>query len=158
MATTLTTYFYNGANESDTEPTFVCFNGHCYVTGYMDLVIFYGQYVGADVVPSVQPRNLPPLQNVAFNCQVYRADNDGNPTSRYAPGVLIARQDIYDIDNPRECLGTKFTFQSPCFEDCTADGRYCFVWSTNRVEMPYGPDMIFINGQSGVSGIWFPCD
>ena len=159
MATTLTTYFYKGAFESDVEATFVCFNGHCYVTGYLDLIIFYGQYLGADQPAAIQPLRLPPLTDAQFTCYVYRANNSGEATSKYAVATLIASQNIYDIDNPHECLGTKFTFQSPCFEDCTINGRYCFVWSTNsNIQMSYGPDTIVIGGQSGTSGVWFPCD
>jgi hypothetical protein len=155
MATTLTTYFYSGANVVDAEQTFICYGPHCYATAYIDVAIFYGSYIGADVVPSTQPKNLSPLMNVEFNAQIYKFVG-GQPTSKFAAATLIARQDIYDLDNPRDCLGTKFTFQGPAMENCVDD--FCLVWSTNRVEMPYGPDMIYIAAQNGVSNNWEPCD
>jgi len=157
MATTLTTYFFDGGNDSDSVQTFICPGNQCqYMTAYIDIVIWYGNYEGADQVGAVQPMNRPGLQNVAFNAQVWRATSGGTPISKHHTPRLIARQDIFDVDNPADCLGTKFTFQTNCMEDC--DNHYCLVWSTNRVEMPYGPDMIYIGAQQGVVGTWEPCD
>ena len=152
---TLTTYFYKGANDSDVAESFICLNGHCYVTAYIEVAIYYGPYNGADVVPATQPKMMPPLMNVEFNAKVYRATAGGVPKSKHSVARLIARQDIYDLDNPRDCLGTKFTFQSDIIEDCS--NLYCLVWSTNRIEMPYGPNMIYIDAQNGVSSPWSPC-
>lgn len=155
MATTLTTYLYEGSNTSDFALTYIC-SVSCYITSYIDVAIFYGNYIGADVVPSVQPKNLPPLSNVEFKAEVWRTNGSGHPLSRHSAARLIARQDIFNQANPADCIGTKFTFQSIMMNDCA--NEYCLVWSTNRIEMPYGPDMIYIGAQSGVSNEWAPCD
>jgi hypothetical protein len=149
MATTLTTYFYNGAFVQNTDETVISVNGNSYWTMYAEVAILYGAYLGADVVPAVQPKKLPPLMNVEFNANFYRSVG-GMPTSKYVAALLIQRQDIFETGNTGNCLGTKFTFATPIVpEDCAND--YVLVWSTNRIEMPYGPDMIYIGAQNGVS-------
>lgn len=156
MATTLTTYFYNGANDDDTTGGFVTVNAQNYWTLYFEVAIFYGAYNGANVVPAVQPLNLPPLMNVAFNAKVHKANVGGDPLARYSAATLISRQDIFESSNPANCLGTKFIFASPIIlENC--DEFFCLVWSTNMIEMPYGPDMIFIAAQNGVTPPFMPC-
>lgn len=154
----LTTYFYKGANDNDVESTYICINGHCYVTGYIDVMIYYGQYVGANQPLAIPPINLPAMTNVEFvQAQIYRSNNDtGLPQTKFAAAKLIASQPVFDIDNPHSCLGTKFTFQSPVMEDC--DHPYCLVWSTSNIEMPYGANLIVIDGQSNYSDSWWPCD
>jgi len=146
MATTLTTYFYNGANTMDLTSTSITVNAVNYWTLVAEVVIFYGAYRGANVVPSMQPKNLPPVTNVAFTASFNRVGG-----GKYAAAKLVNIDPIFDADDRRECLGTKYTFVSPIVapDDCVHD--YEFVWSTNMIEMPYGPDMIFIAAQYGVT-------
>jgi len=146
---TLTTYFYKGDFAQDLTSTSITVNAVTYWTLVAEVVVFYGAYNGSDTVPSVQPQNLPPITNVALNASFYRYD--GGPTSRYAAAKLVNITPIFEADDLRNCLGTKYTFVSPVVapDDCAND--YCLVWSTNRIEMPYGPDMIFIGAQNGVT-------
>lgn len=146
MATTLTTYFYNGAFAQDITSTSITVNAVNYWTLVAEVVIFYGAYNGADVVPAVQPQKLPPVSNVEFNAEFYRVGG-----AKYAAARLVNIQPIFETGNMGNCLGTKFTFVSPIVspDDCADD--YELVWSTNRVEMPYGPDMIYIAAQNGTT-------
>jgi len=123
------------------------------------VAIYYGQYIGADQVPSVQPQHLPGIQNVAFNAQLWKCDDvTAKPISKLATPSLIYQQDILDLDDQRICLGTRYTFCSKIIEDCGPNERFLLEWSTNRIEMAYGGDMIFISSQSGESNLLNPCD
>lgn len=152
MATTLTTYLYNGANADDLVSTAITINAVNYWTLVAEIAIFYGSYAGANVVPAVQPVKLPPLSDVEFNANFYRVGG-----AKYAPGRLVNIQPIFEYGNTGNCLGTKFTFVSPIIapDECATD--YVLVWSTNRIEMPYGPDMIYIAAQNGVTEPETPC-
>jgi len=162
MATTLTTYFYKGDNATDATRTFdINPGGYQQVTAYIDVFLYYGDYLGADQVGAVQPRNLSGLMNVPFKAEIYILDGEGHPLSVFSTPRLIARQDLFENINLANIVGTKFTFQSNCFMDpgCNevATPNYAMVWSTGRVEMPYGPDMIFIEPQNGISDDWQHC-
>jgi hypothetical protein len=111
-----------------------------------EVVIFYGAYNGANTVPAVQPLNLPPITNVAFNATFNRVGG-----GKYSAAKLVNIEPIFDADDRRNCLGTKYTFVSPIVapDDCVHD--YELVWSTNMIEMPYGPDMIFIAAQNDIT-------
>ena len=156
MATTLTTYSYNGANYDNATGGFIIANATYYWTFFFEVAIFYGAYNGADVVPSVQPKNLSPLMNVEFNAQIYTCTAGGNPLAKYSAAKLISRQDIFNAANPADCLGTKFIFASPIVLGNCVD-YFCLVWSTNMIEMPYGPDMIYIGAQNGVTPVVQAC-
>lgn len=142
----MTTYFYAGDNGVASSAAEIDRDGNAYFVMYFDVAIYYSDYIGADTVPSAEPKNLPGLSNVSFNAYIYRSIS-GTPTNKYAVAKLINQQDIQDISDPRKILGTRYTFCSKIVEDCNGD--FTMVWSTNRIEMPYGGDMIFIEAQNG---------
>ncbi len=150
-----TTYFYDGSHDTQFAQTEFFTDEGIYVTTFVDVLIFYGTYKGASQVGVVEPRNLPPLQNVKFNAQLYLATSGGVALTKNATPELILRQDIYDSTNPANCIGTKFTFVTLPIEEC--DNDYVMVWSTQQIEMPYGADMIFIAAQNGVSSTISQC-
>lgn len=150
----MTTYFYDGAHDTQFAQTQFIDDG-IYVTTYIDVVIFYGTYRGASTVGALEPRNLPPLQNVQIRAELWMATPDGVAVARNQTPVLALRQDIYDTDNPANCVGVKFTFATLPTNDC--ENNYVLVWSTERIEMPYGADMIYIEGQNGVTSTISQC-
>lgn len=95
------------------------------------------------------PSNLP------FTAELYHAaswNTPAVPAAKDSNASLIAQQDIFDQDNPRNCLGKKFIFITRMFEDYNVDqSPYCLVASMGGVEIPYGADMIVIAPQSVVS-------
>jgi len=142
----LTNYFYKGTFAQDLTSTAVTVNAVNYWTLVAEVAIFYGQYQGADQPLAIQPINMPPITNVEFTADFYRVGG-----SKYAPARLINVVPIYEVDNMRNCLGTKFTFVSPIVapDDCVYD--YQLVWSTSGIEMSYGPNLINIAAQSGTT-------
>lgn len=142
----ITTYFYNGANASDLTSTSIVVNATTYWTLVAEVAIFYGAYQGADQVLSPQPINLPPLTGVEFNANFYRVEG-----AKYSVAKLINVTPIFETADMRNCLGTKFTFVSPIVspDDCVHD--YQLVWSTDRVEMSYGANLIYVGAQNGIT-------
>ena len=152
----MSTFYYEGDAANSWTWSEFCTGGNCYFPFNVDVVILYGNYINSDNLSASQPVNLPPLTGVNFNVKIHRfinnlpADVDSTPT-------LINTVPIYSPDNPHSCIGTKFTFATRVFNsDCSRE--YCLVWSTSKVEMPYGADMIFVPAMNGVGYSFEPCD
>lgn len=151
---TLTTYLYAGDNNVRVNAT--CF-GNCQFVVELYAAIYYGEYIGADQPLAVQPLNLPGLSNVKFNVQLWKGHDNTN-YSKFETPKLIDYQNVLDPADNRNCLGTLFIFRSTIITDCDTSSFYRMLWSTGRVEMPYGPDMIYIDAQNGEGIIVNPCD
>ncbi len=157
----MSTFYYSGGFSTAIDVTYPYINGKYYETGYVEVVFLYGNFVKSDNPQAVPPPFLPVMpSNLPVHAELYHAgswNNPAMPTSKDSNAFLIFQQDIFDQDNPRNCLGKKFVFVTRVFADYRVDqSPYCVVFSIDNVEIPYGFDTIVVGPQSVISDTFGP--
>jgi hypothetical protein len=147
-------FFYTGGSYCDGDClgyAYPYINGSYYMNIYIEVSIIYGTYIRSDTLQAMPPVNLPPLAdfvNITMNaCQTV----DGTtPGSLDSTPQLVFKQNIFDWNNPNNCLGAKFTFATRTYPG-SSPPYYVGVWSTAPTEILYGVDSLILPALSGVT-------
>lgn len=153
----MSNYKFDGAGSG--VPSVIAFDsmdidGNSYWSQYLDVFILYGNYVGAGDAPVIKP-TLPQTIAVKANLNAAPSFSDESVKNRDSVMVLLGRQDIFDVDDPRSCLGAKFIFGTRVLPGDDTNAYIC-SWYFGGANFNSGIDVYSIPPMSGLSGTFGP--